>query len=90
VIALRLQYGTKKLSSEQKILAMQEYTDRHKQRPPYSDKKNYKIWNSLLQLCKDDQRVKDMRRKYARNVTLDDKIETVRNYSRARKNPCKK
>ena len=80
VIAIRLQYGTKKLSSEQKILAMQEYTDRHKQRPPYSDKKNYKIWNSLLQLCKDDQRVKDMRRKYARNVTLDDKIETVRNY----------
>lgn len=80
VIALRQQYATKKLSPEQKILAMQEYTVRHGQRPPTSDKKNYAIWDTMLQLRKDDPRVMDMRRKYAKNTTLDDQIEAIQHY----------
>lgn len=80
VVAIRKQYATKKMSPEEKILAMQEYTAKHGDRPSYKDHKNYQIWNTMLRLCKDDPRVKEMRKKYAKNITLEDKLIVVNDY----------
>ena len=80
VIALRKEYATRRLLPEDKILAMQEYTASHGHRPPGTDTKNYRIWNTMLKLGKDDPRVKEMRRKYAKNMSLDDKMEAINDH----------
>ena len=59
---------------------MQEYTSKHGHRPPTTDTKNYTIWDTMLQLRKDDPRVKEMRKKYAKMTTLEDKLEAIQDY----------
>ena len=77
---IRKKYATKRMSPEDKIRAMQEYTAKHGDRPPQTDTKDYHIWHTMLQLCKDDPRVKEMRKKYIGKSNSEDRILAIQDY----------
>ena len=74
VIALREQYGPKYKNWDEKIRMMQEFTRHHGRRPNKFEKESYAIWRGMVWYRKTDPRVIALCEKYAKTISLDEKI----------------
>lgn len=74
VIALREQYGPKYKNWDDKIRMMEDFTQQHGRRPNKFEKESYAIWRGMVWYRKNDPRVIELREKYAKTISLDEKI----------------
>ena len=81
VIALREQYGPKYKNWDDKIRMMEDFTQQHGRRPNKFEKKSYAIWRGMVWYRKTDPRVIALCEKYAKAISLDDKIRIMEEFT---------
>lgn len=85
VDALFDKYAAKKISLEEKIQMMLEFTSQHGRKPNRSEKDLYRLWPIMVQQCKGDERVRAMQEQYcpkrAKPVSFEEKILMMQEYT---------
>lgn len=82
VKAMREKYMPTKMTQEDRVETMLQFTARYGRKPMPGEKEMYRMWHDMLEPGKDDTRVIAMRQKYGpKTLTTDEKIEAMQEFT---------
>jgi hypothetical protein len=79
---MREKYMPTKMTQEEHVETMLQFTARYGRKPMPGEKEMYRVWHDMLDPGKDDPRVIAMRQKYGpKTLTTDEKIEAMQEFT---------